>query len=214
MAGSVAKAIEGGAADDAAKRLADDARKEEERRDVEATWEELTDADAMTLDEAVDALRKVLPFRQPLEIQELFEAGLKVPNGRVGKMMALFQAVFTKEGGEDPGQRLDLIAEKYKFYLAACAQINDGYQPAALIALEHLVGVLLPTRVKEVALVMKVLYEYDMVSDDVFDQWNESAAMMVKFKIPKEVSATVREAAQPFLDMIADSEDESSSDEE
>ena len=64
-----------------------------------------------------------------------------------------------------------------------------------------------------VSLVMKVLYEYDMIEESVFEQWESSGAIMKKFKIPAEASKMVREAAEPFLAMIADSESDESDEE-
>lgn len=81
--------------------------------------------------------------------------------------------------------RLDKLAEKFKAYLKACAP-DEAYQAAQLIALERLCGLSLPARVKEVALVMKVLYEYDIVGDETFEQWEGSGDIVRKFKIPAE----------------------------
>ena len=155
-------------------------------------------------------LREVLPRKKPLEVQEIVSS-MQVPNGTVGKLFALYEAVFTGPGGADPGTRLDQMADRYKLILAACGQ-DSAWQAGQLIALERLCGVLLPARVREVALVMKVLYEYDIVDDAVFHQWDSSLELMKKFKIPPEASAKVRAAAEPFMGMLSD--DEESDDEE
>lgn len=161
-------------------------REEEERRAREERVAELCAAleGKLSVEDVVDKLREVIPFKRPLEVRDIV-AGLQVPNGTVGKLTALYEAVFTGPKGADRGQRLDQLAERYKLILAACGQ-ESAWQAGQLIALERLCGVLLPGRVKEVALVMKVLYEYDIIEDDVFLQWQESEALMKKFKIPPE----------------------------
>ena len=169
-------------------------------------------SEKLALEDAVSKLREVLPRKKPLEVKEIV-ASMQVPNGTVGKLFALYEAVFTGPGGADPGMRLDQMAEKFKLILAACGQ-DSTWQAGQLIALERLCGVLLPARVREVALVMKVLYEYDIVDDAVFHQWDDSLELMQKFKIPKDASQKVREAAEPFMGMLSDDEDESGDEDE
>jgi len=205
VSGDLAKQVVQGVRREAEQEAEERARRE---REVAELCEQLRGS--LSLEDAAAKLRQVLPFKRPLEVQEIV-VGMAVPNGKVGRMFALFDAVFTGPGGADPGVRLDKLAEKFKAYLKACAP-DEAYQAAQLIALERLCGLSLPARVKEVALVMKVLYEYDIVGDETFEQWEGSGDIVRKFKIPAEASMLVRTAAEPFMAMLAESSSEEDED--
>lgn len=68
----------------------------------------------------------------------------------------------------------------------------------------------------QAALVLKVLYEEDIVEEDLIVAWYDKAAAGRALGIEPEAAAAVRSAAKPFVEWLkeAESDDEDSDDEE
>lgn len=82
-------------------------------------------------------------------------------------------------------------------------------QALQLIALEHLVGVAEPVRTKEISFALKILFEYDIVHEEVIEGWAASTKASTKLLgVPTDVAKAVREAAKPFLTWLEEAESE------
>ncbi|XP_006357796.1 eukaryotic translation initiation factor 5-like [Solanum tuberosum] len=95
---------------------------------------------------------------------------------------------------------------KKKGYLLAAVGQEDGSQLLLLRALEEFCGTSNPAAVKEVALVLKALYDADVLEEEFIVQWYEEGVAGVKkdSKIWKNV--------KPFIDWLQSAESESEED--
>ncbi|CAG9466152.1 unnamed protein product [Pedinophyceae sp. YPF-701] len=171
-------------------------------------------AEELTLEDAVPALRAVLPTKKPLEAATLVQ-NLKVPGGLLGAYRALYEALFLSDDGTTTrdNRALHDLAEEKKLVLAACGRDAVG-QAAQLVALEYLVANVVPARTAEAALVMKLLFEYDIVDEETFPAWAANTKASRKAGVAKERAMEVREAVQPFLTWLAEAESDSDDDDE
>ncbi|XP_049383162.1 eukaryotic translation initiation factor 5-like isoform X2 [Solanum stenotomum] len=95
---------------------------------------------------------------------------------------------------------------KKKGYLLAAVGQEDGSQLCLLRALEEFCGKSNPAAVKEVALVLKALYDADVLEEEFIVQWYQEGVVGVKkdSKIWKNV--------KPFIDWLQSAESESEED--
>ncbi|KAG9129392.1 hypothetical protein Leryth_024229 [Lithospermum erythrorhizon] len=112
-------------------------------------------------------------------------------------MTALYEAVldgvekgFTKE-----------VAKK-KAYLAAAIARNEGSQLLLLQAIEEFCGKTNPAAAKEVALVLKALYDADVLEEDYIVQWFEAGQTGPNKEKP------VWKNAKPFVEWLQSAESE------
>lgn len=124
--------------------------------------------------------------------------------------IALFEALFG-----DSAKTLSKSVSKKLSFLAAFAKGGKDAQRALLAAIEMFTGVTFPAAKKDVALVLKKLYDSDAVEEEVILEWFDAGAgCNADIGVPKAAGAVVREQAKPFVDWLREAEEESDEDEE
>lgn len=106
---------------------------------------------------------------------------------------ALFDEDIASQIPEHAGLLRKLIADK------------DG-EKNLLGGLERLIGLEYPDMVKSVPKILMLLYDNDLVSEEVVKDWGSKVSK--KF-VPKDVSKKVRKAAKPFIQWLDEAESES-----
>ncbi|XP_059280380.1 probable eukaryotic translation initiation factor 5-1 [Lycium ferocissimum] len=109
---------------------------------------------------------------------------------------ALFEALF---GGVGKGLSKEVIKKKH--YLAAAVQ-EDGSQLALLHAIESFCGKSNSEAVKEVALVLKALYDIDMLEEEFIVEWYEKGS-----KGSNKISP-IWKNVKPFVEWLQSAESE------
>ncbi|EFN56072.1 hypothetical protein CHLNCDRAFT_145571 [Chlorella variabilis] len=182
---------------------------EEERLAAEAA-EKLAAEQAAT-DPNVWAVRAMVQAGKGSKAVADALAELPVKGGPAARMHVLYEALFANAGA---GAKLTpLVVERKKYLKAAAA--DPASQLAQLVALEHLLAVELPERSREAPLVLKALYDSDVVAEELILAWFHKATAGGVLEVPAEGGARVREAARPFVEWLEqDTETESDSEEE
>lgn len=135
-------------------------------------------------------------------------AGLPV-KGLPAQMSVLYEALFAKVL---PSSKLaPLVAQHRKVLKASAAE--PSAQLSQLLALEHLLAVTLPERMREAPLVLKQLYDCDVIPEHLVTAWYHKSDAASQLKVPAQEAARVREAAKPFVEWL-EQETESESDDE
>ncbi|PRW20878.1 eukaryotic translation initiation factor 5 [Chlorella sorokiniana] len=131
--------------------------------------------------------------------------------GPAARMRVLYEALFAKAAAST--KLTPLVVERKKYLKAVAA--DPASQLAQLVALEHLAGVTLADRVREVPLVLKALYDEDVVPEPLILAWYHKDNAGSVLEVPADAATKVREAAQPFIDWLEqDTESESDEDDE
>ncbi|KAI7841802.1 hypothetical protein COHA_004525 [Chlorella ohadii] len=131
--------------------------------------------------------------------------------GPAARMRVLYEALFAKTAAS--AKLTPLVVERKKYLKAVAA--DPASQLAQLVALEHLAGVTLADRVREVPLVLKALYDEDIVPEPLILAWFHKDNAGSVLEVPADAAAKVREAAQPFIDWLEqDTESDSDEDDE
>lgn len=90
---------------------------------------------------------------------------------------------------------------------------NEKAQKGLLGGIERLVGVSHKDLLPKVPMILKALYDTDLVDEETFLSWGEKAS---KKYVDRKISKEIREKAEPFLAWLkeADEEDSEEDDEE
>ncbi|GAA0187365.1 translation initiation factor [Lithospermum erythrorhizon] len=112
-------------------------------------------------------------------------------------MTALYEAVLD---GVEKGFAKEVA--KKKAYLAAAIARNEGSQLLLLQAIEEFCGKTNPAAAKEVALVLKALYDADVLEEDYIVQWFEAGQTGPNKEKP------VWKNAKPFVEWLQSAESE------
>ncbi|XP_022773189.1 probable eukaryotic translation initiation factor 5-1 [Durio zibethinus] len=112
-------------------------------------------------------------------------------------MDALFTALFY-----DIGKGFAKEVTKQKNYLAAATQ-EEGWQMVLLCSIESFCGKGRPEAAKEVALVLKVLYDNDILEEEIIMEWYEKGVA------GSSKSCQIRKNVKPFVEWLQNAESES-----
>ena len=190
------------AEEEAARRKAEEeeaARVAEEARLAEEAARKLA---LEAVDPTVRAIRELVAAgRPPKEVAAALKEG-EVKGGPAARMRLLYEALFG-EAGE--GEKLGELLAKRTRYLAPHAADQAG-QLSQLVAAEHLVGVAAPGRVRETPLMLKAMYDADLVEEDLILAWFNKASAASVLGVPSEAAAAVRAAAKPFVEWLEEAE--------
>lgn len=172
---------------------------EEERKEAEK-------AERKKYKKMVKGLRETIATSNSKQVAEDL-AALELDGGLIARFGVLLDA--SMEDGEGPVA--PQLAKKAGFLSVAAKGPEE--QAALLAALEVLVGVSLPEKVKEVALVLKGFYDNDVVEEEAIFAWFDDKAAASEAGVDADVSAAVRKAAFPFVNWLKEA-DEGDSDED
>lgn len=158
---------------------------------------------------AVTALQQVLAA-DGLEGVAPLLGKLSVEGGAAAKARAVWEALF---GGLAPE---DKLAPKVKEALPLLGSIAGDArgQLAQLVAFEWLLAVGAPERQKEGALVLKVLYDGDLVDEDLVLGWADKEDAAKVLGVEAAGAAAVREAVSKVVEWLREEEEDSEEDDE
>lgn len=190
-----------------AKRLEDEAKAAQEAQ-LAAELDKKAALEAAGGDEEVARVRSAArdPGATPASVQAVLA---KVEGAATQRMRVLYHALFADVGESEK------IASKF----AQCVPIlaphakDKAGELAQLMALEHLLAVGIPDRSREVALILKVLYDEDIASEELILAWAAKPHVVAVLGVPEEASKSVRDFAKPFVEWL-ENEDEDSSEED
>ncbi|OMO84872.1 Translation initiation factor IF2/IF5 [Corchorus olitorius] len=112
-------------------------------------------------------------------------------------MDALFEALF-----HDVGKGFAKEVGKKKNYLAAATQ-EEGWETVLLHSIESFCGKARPDAAKEVALVLKVLYDNDILEEELIMEWYQ------KGLAGSNKSSPIWKNIKPFIEWLQNAESES-----
>lgn len=87
---------------------------------------------------------------------------------------------------------------------------TPGLQMLLLFCLEELVGVVEPRLLKRSPILLKTLFDADVLEDEVILQWANSPPES-SYLVPKQVASKIRKAVAPFIEWLEESSSEDSS---
>lgn len=106
------------------------------------------------------------------------------------------------------------IVEEIKEHLGLLIKLIDSkpeFEKAFLGGLERFLGLEKPSLIPIVPKILSVLYDKDLVSEEVILAWGSKVS---KKYVPKDVSKKVRRAAKPFVSWLKEADEEEESDDE
>lgn len=158
---------------------------------------------------AVTALQQVLAA-DGLEGVAPLLGKLSVEGGAAAKARAVWEALFGGLAAEDK------LAPKVKEALPLLGSIAGDArgQLAQLVAFEWLLAVGAPERQKEGALVLKVLYDGDLVDEDLVLGWADKEDAAKVLGVEAAGAAAVREAVSKVVEWLREEEEDSEEDDE
>lgn len=181
--------------DDDAKGSLEATSKADEEEEEEEEEEEL---------EPVEQVRRHIEEGRPvLELADLLMNELEVEGGLVGRLKLFYSALL--DGCT--GRLAERIQAKDKYILALAR--DDTQQAGHLIALEYYLTQVQPERMAEMPFLLKLLYEEDLVDENIIIGWGSVDKVARKHGVDKASAKKVREVSQKVLDWLQEaSEDE------
>ncbi|KAK6132397.1 hypothetical protein DH2020_033836 [Rehmannia glutinosa] len=146
-------------------------------------------------DELVDEIKKYVKKGSPAGQLKSFLQSLSGTREEI--FDALFEALF-----EGVGKGLSKEVVKKKNYLAAAVE-EEGSQVLLLHAIEAFCGKASPEAVKEVALVLKALYDGDVLEEEFIVEWYEKGFNGINKSSP------IWKNVKPFVEWLQSAESES-----
>ena len=146
------------------------------------------------LDAFADFLRTDLNQPNDSIIQYVKENGMEYKDAVIVIMQTLFTG--SESFATTLRNRLPLLKE---------IVAGNREQRFLLGSLERLVGVINPKLLKQLPAILQLLYQHELVEEQVFLLWNESVSR--KF-VRRSVAEEVRQAAAPFMEWLKTEEEE------
>ncbi|MCD7467456.1 hypothetical protein HAX54_004904 [Datura stramonium] len=134
-------------------------------------------------------------------LKQRIQEQLNAVTAEMDIVTAVYEALLD---GVEKGFAKELI--KKKGYLLASVGQEDGSQLRLLRALEEFCGKLKLAAVKEVALVLKALYDADVLEEEFIVQWYQEGVAGV------EKDSKIWKNVKPFVDWLQSAESESEED--
>lgn len=100
---------------------------------------------------------------------------------------------------------------QYRILLLLFTHGNPKVQKYLLGAIEKLIEIKKETLISKTPVILKALYDNDIVEEEVLIEWGKKVS---KKYVDKDVAADIHAKAQPFLKWLAEAEEEESSEEE
>ncbi|EFJ39923.1 eukaryotic translation initiation factor 5 [Volvox carteri f. nagariensis] len=187
-------------AEEEAHKKAEDAKRAPEEAVAQASAE--AQETVLANGDPVVRLRALLVDKDASTIVNEIRTMPGVEGGMAGKMRLLYEASVTSCDA-----RIDQVLRAQKNLFAQFAQDAQG-QLAQLIALEYVLAVAAPGRIKEAPYALKTLYELDLVEEDVILAWAQRADAGKLLAIPIEGGKAVRKAVKPVVDWLRQQDDD------
>jgi translation initiation factor 5 len=146
-------------------------------------------------DEVKENIKKGISAKQ---LQSLLES---VSGSSQEKMNAMYEGLFD---GIEKGFAKEVI--KKKSYLTAAVAQDEGSQLLLLHAIEEFCGKSKTSAMKEIALVLKALYDADVLEEESIVQWYEGGLKA------GNKDSQIWKNARPFIDWLQSAESESEED--
>ena len=108
----------------------------------------------------------------------------------------LVQCIFDENIAEQIVEHKGLLGKLLK---------TEKHEKSFLGGIERLIGLQHPDLIKSVPKILMILYDNDLVQEDVIQDWGTHVSK--KF-VPKDVSKKVRRAAKPFLKWLEEAEED------
>jgi len=147
---------------------------------------------------------------------------LDVQGGLPAKMAALYEAVYLLAPGGGPVAPAQPDAEGSKMVDAVTA--HGGVlralaaapldQLAQLIALEFVCASAAPERIKELPLVLKVMYDEDLADEEIILAWASKDDAAKALGVSPEAAAAARAAAAPVVEWLEEADDDEDEDDQ
>ena len=100
---------------------------------------------------------------------------------------------------------------QYRILLLLFTNGNTKSQKYLLGALEKLIDIKKDVLLAKVPIILKTLYDHDIVEEEVLLEWGKKAS---KKYVSKEMALEIHQKAEPFLKWLQEAEEEDSSEEE
>lgn len=121
--------------------------------------------------------------------------------GKYKTVQVLVQVIFNEEILTEIGERITLLQ---KFVT------GEKHQKSLLGGIERLIGISFPTLLPKVPVILKLLYDEDLLEEDVILKWGSKPS---KRYVDRETSKKIKKEAKPFLSWLEEAEEESSDEE-
>lgn len=187
------------------------ARKREEKRKAAEKEEKArleAEAAKLKLHDPSVALAELLKGRT--DIKALEQAFTNLPGNLTNKMNILYDVLFGDLGKDD---RLSNAFEQRSGILQKFAE-TPPHQLAQMIAFEVLISKKLKSKIREVPLVLKMMFEEDIIDEAIIIAWYEKTSAAAVMGVTPEDATAIRDAGQPVVQWLEEAESETDSDEE
>lgn len=186
------------------------AEEEEEKRAMEAKAKELSLNDST---DPFDILEKAVNA-SPMNMDAIRSAFVDVPGNMPAKVAALYKAMF---GAIVPGETGESLYKSFQTKARILHEFasDPASQLAQLMALEATL-VDAPSKMrKEVPLILKFLYEEDIIDEEIIIGWHHKESAASVLGVDASVAKDVRTSAEPVVRWLEEADtDESDSEED